>query len=266
MDNPYVPRPYKVLSSARETADTFTMTVGMAVLHSPGQFVQVSVPGYGEAPISICSDSRKEIKLNIRQVGAVTNALAGLKKGETVLLRGPYGKGYPMKKLNGKDIVIVGGGCGVAPLKGLIDYVENHRKDFGQVSMFLGYRSPDDIIFKKELAGWKKKYSINVTVDKKGNTKSCIDAREGFVTDALGETDIRADKSAAMICAPPIMMKGSIGILKSKGFRDKQILVSTERLMYCAMGVCCHCMIRSKFTCLDGPVFRYDEIMDIENG
>ncbi|RJQ18152.1 hypothetical protein C4573_00330 [Candidatus Woesearchaeota archaeon] len=264
-ENPFVPKPYKILEFYRETPDTFTITINMAVQHAPGQFVQVSLPGIGESPISICSDSREHIKLNIREVGNVTRALANLKKGDTVLVRGPYGKGYPMESLKGNSLLIIGGGCGVAPLKGIIDYVENHRSEYKDVQLYLGYRTPDDIIFKRELDEWVKKYHLNVTVDKEAHGQFCYDVKEGFITDALKKSDITNENKVVFVCGPPVMMKYVIQILKDKGFNDDQIFISAERLMYCAVGVCCHCMIRGKFCCMDGPVFRYDEVKDFKN-
>lgn len=264
-ENPYVPKPYKVTDFYRETSDTFTITIDMKVKHDPGQFVQVTLPGIGEAPVSICSDSDKYIKLNIREVGNVTRALAKLKKGDTLLIRGPYGNGYPMEVLKGNNLLIIGGGCGVAPLKGVIDYVENHRDDYQEVQLVLGYRSPDDIIFKRELAEWKNKYNLQVTVDKNPQSKFCYDAKVGFVTEYLKEAHLSNENKVVFICGPPIMMKFVIDILKEKGFNDDQIFISAERLMYCGIGVCCHCMIHGKFTCLDGPVFRYDEVKDFKN-
>lgn len=264
-ENPYIPKEYKVKNFYRETPDTFTITLDMQTDHDPGQFVQVSIPGIGEAPISICSDSREHIKLNVRQVGNVTNALANLKVGDKLLIRGPYGHGYPMEELKGNNLLIIGGGCGIAPLKGIIDYVENHRKEYAQIRMFLGYRSPNDIIFARELKKWKEKYDIQVTVDQNPHGEFCYDGKTGYVTDALKEANISNNNTVAFICGPPIMMKFVIGILKDKGFNDDQIFISAERLMYCAIGACCHCMMREKYTCIDGPVFRYDEVKEITN-
>lgn len=263
--NPYLPKPYKVREYFRETPDTFTITIDMKVQHDPGQFVQVSVPGIGEAPISICSDSRKYLKLNIRQVGNVTNALSKLKKGDTVLVRGPYGHGYPMKELSGNNLIIIGGGCGVAPLKGIIDYVEHHRTDYKDVHLFLGYRSPNDIIFTREIDEWKNKYQLQVSVDQNPHGEFCYDGKTGYVTEVLKAANILPTSSVAFICGPPVMMKFVIDILKTKGFHDDQIFISAERLMYCAIGVCSHCMIRGKYACKDGPVFRYDEVKDFKN-
>jgi len=263
--NPYVPLPYKVIEYYRETPDNFTITIDMAVDHDPGQFVQVSIPGIGEAPISICSDSNKFIKLNIREVGNVTEHLGKLKKGDTILIRGPYGKGYPMKDLVGNNLLVIGGGCGVAPLKGLIDYIEHYREEYKQVQLFLGYRSPNDIIFKRELEEWKNMYHLQVTVDQNHSSEFCYNAKEGFITNALKEASIDHANKIAFICGPPVMINAVVDLLKQKGFHDDQIFMSAERLMYCAFGVCCHCMIRGKFTCVDGPVFRYDEVKDFKN-
>jgi anaerobic sulfite reductase subunit B len=265
VENPYLPKPYKILEFHRETSDSFTVKADMEIDHDPGQFVQVGLLGIGECPISICSDSREYIQLNIREVGNVTIALSKLEQGDTVFIRGPYGKGYPMRYLKGNSLLIIGGGCGVAPLKGIIDYAENHRRDYKDLTLLLGYRSPDDILFQRELLEWKNRYNLQVTVDQNTHGKFCYGAKEGFVTDALESMDISNNNQIAFVCGPPVMMKFVIRSLKDKGFNDDQIFLSTERLMYCALGVCCHCMIKGKFTCVDGPVFRYDEIKDLEN-
>jgi anaerobic sulfite reductase subunit B len=260
----YLPKPYKIVYHRRETPDNFTIMVGMKIKHDPGQFVQLSLPGIGEAPISISSYSDKYITLNIHQIGNVTNALSKLRKGDYVLVRGPYGKGYPMKQLNGNNLIVIGGGCGVAPLRGVIDYVAKHRQDYKNVSLFLGYRSPDDILFRNDLRDWKEIYNLHLTVDKNPENKFCYDSRVGFVTEELKEAQLSNENTVAFICGPPVMMKFVIEILKQKGFHDDQIFVSAERLMYCGVGVCCHCMIHGKYTCTDGPVFRYDEIKDFK--
>ena len=263
--NPYKPMPFKVLDYYRETADIFTLTVNMPIQHKPGQFVQVSLPGIGEAPISLCSDSNNFIKLNIREVGRVTKEIAKLKVSDTIFIRGPYGNGYPMEQLAGNGVILVGGGCGVAPLKGVIDYIEHHRDQFEDVILFLGYRSPNDILFKKELVEWKERYHLTVTVDQNPEHQFCYEAGTGFITDALNKSNLTNTNKVAFLCGPPIMMKAATTILQQKGFHEDQIFHSAERLMYCALGVCCHCMIRGKYTCIDGPVFRYDTIKDFKN-
>jgi anaerobic sulfite reductase subunit B len=265
MNSPLQPKPYRVLKNVRESPDTFTLRVAMPINHDPGQFVQVSYPGYGESAISISSDSRKYIDLTIHEVGNVTKELAKVRMGDTLLVRGPYGRGYPMKYLKGNNIIIIGGGCGVAPLKGIIEYLEHHREDYKDVHLFLGYRSPNDILFQKELEEWKNKYKLTVTVDQNPSGQFCYDAKTGFVTNSLKESGITNNNAVAMLCGPPVMMNIATGILKEKGFHDDQIFVSAERLMYCGIGICSHCMIRGKYTCIDGPVFRYDDIGGLKN-
>lgn len=260
-----IPKPYKVLDFKRETADNFTLKIAMPINHHPGQFVQVTIPGIGEAPISLCSDSREYIELNIREVGNVTRALSKLKRGDTIYVRGPYGHGYPMDLLKGNNLLVIGGGCGVAPLRGVLKYVENNRADYKDIHLFFGYRSPNDILFSKEVSDWKGKYDLNLSVDKNPTNAVCVDAKVGYVTEVLKNSNVSNNNIVAFLCGPPVMMKLVIDILKQKGFHDDQIFISAERLMYCGIGVCCHCMIHGKFTCLDGPVFRYDEIKDYKN-
>ncbi len=266
--NPYLPKPYKVTSFFRESEGNFTLTVDMKGKHAPGQFVQVSLPGFGEAPISICSDSEEYLQLNIREIGHVTKKLASLRKGDTIFIRGPYGKGYPMEHLKGNNIIIIGAGCGVAPLRGIVEYIKHHRLDYQEVHLYLGYHSYDDILFKKELERWEKEFKTHVLVSEtapKEGAHLCYDTEHGHVTDALKLVHLTNHNKVVFICGPPPMIKDTVGILKEKGFNDDQIFISAERLMYCALGVCCHCMIRGKFTCIDGPVFRYDEIKDLRN-
>ena len=261
--NSLTPKQYKIIDFHRETNDTVTLTADMKIKHEPGQFVEVSLPGIGEAPISICSFSKDYVKLNIRQVGNMTNALAGLKKGDKICIRGPYGTGYPMHYFKGDNLIIIGGGCGVAPLKGIIDYVEKFRKDYGDIILFLGYRSPDDILFQKELDEWKEKFDLTVTVDQNSESKFCYDANTEFVTEALKRAEFDNEKKVAFICGPPIMMKFVVGILKDKGFNDDQIYLSFERHMKCGVQKCGHCMINGIYVCKDGPVFRYDQVTEL---
>ena len=261
--NKMIPKQYKILEYLKETDDTFTIKVDMQGHNDPGQFVEVTIPGVGEAPISICSYSKDYIKLNIRQVGNMTNALQKLKVGDSIFLRGPFGKGYPMKHFKGDSLIIVGGGCGVAPLKGIIDYVENKRKDFKDIHLFLGFRSPNDILFKKELNDWRKNFNLNITVDNNDHGKFCYNAKVQFVTEAIKNTELDNKNKVVFICGPPIMIKFVIGILKDKGFNDDQIFLSFERHMKCGVQKCGHCMMNGKYVCKDGPVFRYDEVTDL---
>lgn len=263
-ENKYIPKPAKILEYHRESPDNYSIILDIKIKHDPGQFVQISVPGIGESPISICSYSGENLKLNIREVGNVTKAIGKMKKNDIVFVRGPYGRGYPMQSLKGNDLVIIGGGCGVAPLKGIIEYIEHHRKDYKDVFLFFGFRSPNDVLFKREMEKWKINYNLNMSVDQLPQG-TCFDGRVDFITKLIEEAKLTNDNKVVFLCGPPKMMDITTSILSKKGFNDDQIFVSAERMMYCAMGACCHCMIHEKYCCTDGPVFRYDELKGYKN-
>jgi anaerobic sulfite reductase subunit B len=263
-ENPYLPKPAKIIMYRRESADCFHIRTDFKGSYEPGQFFQVLLPGIGEAPISVASYSKDFLELNIREVGNVTNALAKLKKGDSIYIRGPYGNGYPMEKCVGKGLIVIGGGSGGAPLKGILSYVDKHRGDFGDVMLYFGFRTPDDILFKEDMKQWGKKYQLHMSVDKNPkHAKVACDVC--FVTNLIEKAKLDPEGKIVFICGPPIMMKIVLDTLKNKGFKEQQIYISTERLMNCALGVCGHCMIHGKYTCLDGPVFRYDEISGYKN-
>ena len=264
IQNPYLPQAAKITLFKRESPDCFLIRLALKSRYEPGQFFQVTLPGIGEAPISVASYSEDFLDLNIREVGNVTKSLAKLKKGDFVYVRGPYGKGYPMENLFGKNLIIIGGGSGVAPLKGILAYVDKHRDDYGDVSIYFGFRTPDDILFREDMKQWKKNYQLNMSVDKNPK-KQQISYEVCFVTSLVEKAKLTPENKAVFICGPPIMMKITVDILKNKGFKEDQIYISTERLMSCALGICGHCMIHGKYTCLDGPVFRYDEISMYKN-
>jgi anaerobic sulfite reductase subunit B len=252
----YTPKPAKIDKITRLTEDTFLLRVKTRMSHAPGQFVQASLLGIGECPISICSYSKNFVELCIRRVGSVTNALCNLEKGDTVFIRGPYGNGYPMKELEGKELVIVGGGTGVAPLKAVVDYYSKNRKSYSGLSVFVGFSCPEEILFKEEVKKWQKELrTCLLSVD-----RACDDWKGniGVVTCLLDKAKINKE-SAVMICGPPVMIKFVAEKLSSEGVSDKQMYVSMERLMYCGLGKCGHCMINGSFVCKDGPVFRLDE-------
>ncbi|MBW2971790.1 FAD/NAD(P)-binding protein [Candidatus Woesearchaeota archaeon] len=263
-ENIYLPKAAKITLFRRESSDCFLLRTSLKSKYDPGQFFQVSLPLIGEAPISVASYSDEFLDLNIREVGNVTKALSKLKKGDTLYIRGPYGKGYPMEKLYGKNLILIGGGSGVAPLKGILSYVDKHRQNFGDVTIFFGFRTPDDILFKEDMKQWKRKYQLNMSVDKNPK-KQRITCDVCFVTNLIEKAKMASDNNVVFICGPPVMMKITVDILKNKGFREEQIYISTERLMNCALGICGHCMIHGKYTCLDGPVFRYDEVSQYKN-
>jgi anaerobic sulfite reductase subunit B len=261
MKNPYLPKKVKIISIKKETKDIKTFRVKYSCNHEPGEFVELSVPGIGECPISICSWSNKYLDLCIRNVGSVTSAIFNLKKNDYIWLRGIYGTGYPMKELNGKDIFVIGGGTGAAPLRGVVEYIKDNKKDFGNAEIILGFRDSENVLFKEDIKKWSKYFEVKVTVDKndkkwKGNV--------GIITKLLEK--LGPDKnSVAITCGPPIMIKFVIQKLKQRGFADNQIYVSFERLMHCGLGKCGHCTIEKHYVCRDGPVFRYDNIKGVQD-
>lgn len=270
-NNPYLPVRVEVDEYFREGPDSFTLTVPwdsrggaeglMTKPYLPGQFVMVSLPGIGEAAISICSHSEDIMKLNIREVGSVTENLGRLAEGDRLFIRGPYGRGYPMEELQGRDIIMVGGGTGVAPLKGALDYISGKRGAYGKVTLLFGFRSEEDIRFRRELTGWASDYDLTVSFDTLKDKKTApFGGNEGFVTEFLKVLQIDTSNSAVFTCGPEVMMELTAGILKDKGLGEESIYLSTERLMQCGIGKCGHCMIRSYYSCEDGPVFSYDEI------
>ena len=261
-NSPFKPELKKITYYRRESTDSFTIRLDWQLDHGAGQFIFCSLPGIGEVPISICSHNDKYIELNIREVGNVTRAMSSLKEGDELLCRGPYGTEYPMDEMKGKDMIIVGGGCGVAPLKGAIEYIEDNRDDYKEVSMFFGFRTLGDTLFSSHIDNWKKTFDLNISFDHLDDSASCSLGTQGFVTQLVQDKVQDNKNKMVLLCGPPIMIEKVTEILVKKGFKDEQIYLSAERLMYCGIGKCGRCMIHGKYTCLDGSVFRFDELKD----
>jgi anaerobic sulfite reductase subunit B len=255
--NIYLPKQHKILKVWNETETIKTFRVNHKISHEPGQFLEVSIFNFGEAPISISSYSKEYVDLTIRRVGRVTNALHRLKEGDFLGLRGPYGRGYPMEEMKGKGIIIVGGGCGVSPLRSVVQYIEKFQKNYNEIDLFLGYRSPSEIMFKKDMKQWMKKFNVHLTVDIPDKNWQY---EVGVITKLLEKEEINPKDKFVLTCGPPVMIKFVIKTLKErKNFKDEQIYISLERRMKCGFGKCGHCMINDKYVCLDGPVFNYAE-------
>jgi len=229
--------------------------------YDPGQFFQVTVLGFGEAAISIASYSKEHIDLVVNPVGTVTREAVRLKEGDSLLLRGPYGYGYPMHYFYNNSIILVGGGCGVAPLKGVMEYIAQHRAKFKDVWCFFGYRDEKESIFQREMDKWEKD-GVFKFVYAYSQPQPGFKGNSGYVTQYLEESGLDNKEKVALICGPPGMMTGTIQTLNKMGFNDDQVWISHERHMKCATGMCGHCMIEGKYTCKDGPVFRWDWIKD----
>jgi len=260
MANAYEPKAYKVSERQDFTKDTFLLKVPCGLNPAPGQFIEVSVFGVGECPISVCSYSSSYIELLIRNVGNVTGKLAELKKGSLIYIRGPYGKGYPMKEMEGKNIVIIAGGTGVAPPRSVIQFIQKYRKKYADVHMFLGFRNPGEILFPKDIDEWSQKFNTTLTVDQCADPS--FSGKVCFVTDAFSEIDVKPDNTDVVLCGQPVLMKVGVDKLKRKKFTDNQIYLSFERHMKCGVGKCGHCVVAGKYMCKDGPVFNYEIARD----
>ncbi|MFA4915291.1 MAG: FAD/NAD(P)-binding protein [Syntrophales bacterium] len=240
---------------------------GRELGHLPGQFVEVSVFGIGEAPISISSSPTKDgsFELVVRRVGNVTGALHRLRKGSIIGIRGPFGNGFPLTELKGRDILFVAGGIGLVPLRSLINYVLDNRGSYGRVIILFGARTPSERLFVDELALWKDRRDVEFleTVDRaepewnwKGHT--------GVITTLFPEINVDQDKTYAVIVGPPVMYRFAILEAMGKGIPGERIIVSLERRMKCGVGKCGHCQIQNLYVCQDGPVFRYSEIKELK--
>ncbi|OGC22321.1 oxidoreductase [candidate division WOR-1 bacterium RIFOXYB2_FULL_42_35] len=237
---------------------------GESLDHEPGQFVEVSILGIGEAPISISSSPTKRgsFELVVRNAGKLSGALHKLEAGDEVGIRGPFGKGFPVRILEGNDLLFVAAGLGVVPLRSLINFVIDNRRDFGKVNILLGCRTPQNMLFNDELEQWGKRLDVNFncTVDKadpdwKGNV--------GLITTLIPGINLEPERTFAVVVGPPIMYKFVIVELLKKQIPERQILVSLERHMKCGLGKCGHCQINNMYCCQDGPVFTYDKIKGI---
>jgi sulfhydrogenase subunit gamma (sulfur reductase) len=237
---------------------------GQSLDHEPGQFVMVSAFGIGEIPLSVCSSptDRGAFQLCVRKVGKVTDAMHRLEAGDEIGIRGPYGKGFPIRILEGNDLCIVAGGLGIAPLRSLINYVLANRRDFGKVHILLGCKTPRDMLFVDELDGWKKRMDVyyECTVDKAAPDWA---GNVGLITTLIPGVDLEPERTFAIVVGPPVMYKFVIKELLAKNIPERQILVSFERHMKCGMGKCGRCQIQNLYCCQDGPVFNFEDIKNM---
>jgi len=237
---------------------------GETLDHEPGQFIMISMPGVGEVPISICSSptKRDSFELCVRAVGKVTTSLHNLKAGDEIGIRGPYGKGFPIRILEGNDLLIIAGGLGIAPLRSLITYVLDNRRDFGKVHILFGCKEPKDMLFNDELDTWNARTDLHYacTVDRAAPDWA---GNVGVITTLIPGVDIEPSRTFAAVVGPPIMYNFVIKELLAKGIPERQVLLSFERNMKCGNGKCGRCQIQNLYVCQDGPVFNYEQIKNL---
>jgi len=269
MMNSYYPNQGIIKNVKFETnnTNTYTITFSDSKLQKdfspkPGQFIMLSIFGAGESAISL-SDIGKNgsIITTIRNVGSVTNSILALEKGDYIGLRGPYGNGWPLDKIKGKDVLIVSGGMGIAPLRGVINYIKNNRKDYGFLEILYGARTPNDMIFTYEFDKWRKirRSRLELTVDSMP-VESQFECKLGLVTSCFPRMKTKIKNSIVFLCGPEIMMRYAAKCLETIGFKENQIYLSLERRMKCGIGKCGHCQVGLKFVCKDGPIFSYSDI------
>jgi NAD(P)H-flavin reductase len=262
-----IPTPARVAKVEKETHDTFTLRVeaedsssGLPVFE-PGQFSMLYAYGVGELPISISGDpeDRGTLVYTIRSVGNATHALVTRRPGDIIGLRGPFGTSWPVREVHGRDLLVVAGGIGLAPLRPVIYHVLRHRGDYGRLIVLYGSRSPRDLLFRKQLSAWNYVPDTQVltTVDYGGLSWT---GYVGVVTTLFRYMRLRPDRTTAMVCGPEVMMRFVVQELKGRGFRSDDIYLSAERNMKCATGHCGHCQMGPLFVCKDGPVFSYTRI------
>jgi len=268
ISSPYQPTLAEMvkIEQLTKTEKLFTLYLkdGRDLGHRAGQFVEVSVFGIGEAPISVTSSPTRNgtFELCVRRVGDVTGALHSMKPGATVGIRGPYGNGFPVEQMRGKDLLFAPGGIGLPPLRSVINQVLDERESFGRVIILYGARNPSELLFKDELAQWEARDDVefHVTVDRGDESWT---GNVGVITTLFPKITINPRNTVAMTVGPPVMYRFVLMELLSKGIQDGRIFLSLERRMKCGLGKCGHCQINNVYVCQKGPVFSYAQLKEL---
>ena len=271
MINPYLLHEAEIVERIDEAAGIFTLrlrftdpAVQSNYSFQPGQFNMIYLYGVGEVAISIVSDPRDEHLYDhtIRMVGRVTRGLMQLQTGEYVGIRGPFGRGWPLREVQGRDVLIVTGGLGCAPTVSVINYVLNRRERFGRLIIMQGVKHADDLLWRDRYAEWEQQPDTDVVIA--ADTGSVLwPWHVGHVTDLFDNIHLNPVQTVAMMCGPEGMMRAAITQLTQRGMDQGEIYLSMERNMQCAVGHCGHCQYGGKFICKDGPVFSYPEVKEL---
>ena len=256
MENVYIPFASEILEVIKHTEKEFTFRMEYRGDVKPGQFFEVSIPKYGEAPISVSGIGENFVDLTIRRVGRVTNEVFEHYQGQKLLMRGPYGNGFDVDAFLDGETVVVAGGTGVSPVRGVIEAL-SRGEQAAKKYVIAGFRSPDDMLFRSDLRNWDERLNLILTVDR---AEEGYAGNVGLVTKYIQDLPLQdPERAKAVVVGPPAMMRFTIIELQKKGFRDENITVSYERKMCCGLGKCGHCRIGDKYVCIDGPVFPYNE-------
>ena len=266
--NPYRPIRAEITGVISETPTIKTIRIvpEEPINFETGQFIELTIPGIGEAPFTPSSrPTMKDImEITIMNVGKVTEKVHELKNGDIVGVRGPFGKGYPMDRFKGKEILVVGGGCGFAPIRSLMYELFDRSGEFKKLFFRGGCKTPQELLYRSEMDDWAKRKDLDIklTVDK-GDSE--WKENVGVVTTILDGVEMDYESGIAIVCGPPIMMKFSTKKLIEMGFKEENIYLSMEKNMSCGIGKCGHCRLGIYYVCKDGPVFSYDKIKDFSN-
>ena len=272
MKNPYQPIKTQILKVIPETPGikTFVLKPENHFKFEAGQFIQLTVPGVGEGPFTPSSSpyEREKVEVTVMRVGKVTSSLHNMQEGNPVGIRGPYGNRYSTDKWKNKEILIVGGGVGLAPLRSLFLSLTHNINDYRKIVLCYGAKTPQDIVYKKSILNkWQKEFrdkvSFRITVDKGDKTWK---GKVGLVTttlDGIDEEINNLTESISVVCGPPVMMKFTTLKLLDVGYKPENIYLSMEKNMSCGIGKCGHCQLGKFLVCRDGPVFTYDQLKDI---
>lgn len=271
--NPYLPEPATILETIQETPTIKTFRVRLddpskmrSFSFQPGQVGQLSVFGAGEATFVINSSPTRldHLQFSVMRAGEVTSRLHGLAAGDKLGVRAPLGNHFPYEAMKGRDIVFIGGGIGMAPLRTLLLFMLDNRADYGKISLLYGARSPVDMAFKADLPDWTARADMTtvLTIDREAEG---WEHTVGLIPNVLLEMAPAPDNAVAVTCGPPIMIKFTLQALKRLGFADEQIYTTLERRMKCGVGLCGRCNIGAKYVCVDGPVFSYAQLRELPN-
>lgn len=261
MTNPVQPQACEILSVKKESRHEWTFRVATDAKPAHGQFMQLSIPMIGEAPISVSAQGDGWLEFTIRSVGKVTNVIFEKEAGDTLFLRDPYGKGWPVEQFRGKHLVVITGGTGLAPVRSMLNMLAADPGFAKSVHLISGFKNEDGIVFHSELEAWKEKFSTIYALDN--------DAKEGWrtglVTTFVKEIPFASfdGNYAVVVVGPPPMMKFTGLELMNHGVDAEKVWMSFERKMSCAVGKCGHCRIDEVYVCLDGPVFPYTVARDL---
>lgn len=253
--NEYAPFLSEIKNVIKHTDVEYTFRMAYYGEVKPGQFFEVSIPKFGEAPISVSGIGNGTIDLTIRRVGKVTGEVFERYKGAKLFLRGPYGNGFDVGNYRGKELVVIAGGTGVSPVRGVVEYFAEHPCEVKSMTFVAGFKSPKDILFLQDFSRWDKTMDLILTVDGANGDMAC---NIGLVTEYIPKLKLTNPAQAmAIVVGPPAMMHFSTQGLMDIGFEEKNIWISHERKMCCGIGKCGHCRINSQYVCMDGPVFNF---------